>query len=578
MSTNEEYLDNLLKAFEEEEKAREKEVKIPQEKTIIEDKETYEQDSSDEVIKSADDSTPIDDIADLMSMLGVESLEADMKMETFPEDVPADDIADLMSILGNDTLLSESVEDESKIQEDLSESLTDSVNAEIPAEVTDDVQEDILADVPADDIADLMSMLGTDSLTSEETEEINDNDWAGDLDELLAAAVDKLDENNDFFSSAADASISEDMDITQLIDGLDNTDESLSEISELLKKSDNNEMFTSNSDFGQDDAISELIKENSEEKGGKKNRKNKTIKEKKEPGALGRFWKNLLEEEEEEKQENNATEIEEGDELLKQLDNENKKENKNKKEKNKKEKKNKKGEQNQEDGAEDNLDGIEEPKKKKKREKKQKVKIEKISIPNEKSKKVLSKKSFMVLIAFCASVIAIIVCLSAFVPDYADKRQAREAFYHGDYETAHVLLYGKNLNESDQLILSRVTIVLQLERKIEAYYFNEEVGKKAIALDALMQGITYYQELPDKNVYGAGDELRLSYQKILDILGQKYGVDENTALEVIAEDDIRYSQWIYLVAEGMEFKAGEEEKTEEILPEEEAIIKTENTN
>ena len=609
MATNEEYLDNLLKAFEEEEKAREKENKIPQEKTIIKD--------------DNDDSMPlIDDVADLMSMLEAESLPQDvLQEEVLQQDVLPEES------LPEESLMEESLSGESTPEEQLPESNTEELLEGVPAEDIADLMsmlkeetlpEEVLSqpqteEVPADDIADLMSMFGAEafadtSVVNEDTsEEImnllntseddllkmlqedsptdasgenstdlfsieEDSEWKGDLDELLAAAVDKLDEN--------------DIDITQMIDGLDNADESLSEINELLKKSDNNELVEAFSEMNTNSDVN--AEETDTPKKRKKARKEKKAdKEKKDSGVLGQFWKALLEDEDDDKQEEDGKASSEDDELLKQLENSNKKEKK--KEKKKKEKKNKKAKQNLAESDEDFGDtkGGKSKKPKKKREKKPKVKAETNSALKEPYKRVLSPKALLVLVAFCASLIAMIVCLSAFIPEYIEKNQAREAFYHGDYEKAHVLLYGKNLNESDKLILDRVTVVLQLDRKLEAYYLNEEVGKKALALDSLLQGISYYQELSDKNAYGAGEDLKISYQKILDILEQKYGVDEAKALEVLACDDIRYSVWIYKVAEVMEFEAVNEaediiqeepEGPQDVLPEEEDIINTKTSN
>ena len=613
MATNEEYLDNLLKAFEEEEKAREKEVRIAKEKTIITDDDTYQNilDEVDDILKNdIEDAAPVDDIADLMSMLGNDTFSEEMPSEEkafevtdlellaeadthdmlqenvdkeenttdiFSEEVPADDIADLMSIL-NANMTSEEmpIENNIKFDEDNNREEIESLLNSSEDELLKMLQEDNI------EVTDIDGNNTADDTNSE-------NEWASDLDALLANAVDHFDENQDLFGeSSSNESTSKDVDITQLIDGLDITDESLSEISELLKKSDNNEMVIPFEENEQDNAIRELTQSEPEKnKNGFRKKEKKSKKDKKEPRALGQFFKTLLEDEEELPEEESAKAINENDDLLAQLDEENKK-NKKKKEKKKKEKKKDKKSKKEEgnlDNASDGADGDEESngkKKKKKREKKQKLKENDGPLPKEKSKKVLSRKAFMVLIAFCASLIAIIVCLSTFIPDYTEKKQARNAFYQGNYEEAYVLLYGKSLNDADQLIYNRISVVLQLERKIEAFYFEDEAGRNAEALDALMQGVSYYHTLSDKNIFGAGDELKLSYQKILDILNQKYGVDEDKALEVIAEDDIRYSKWIYSVAEDMQFETIPDEnidqkditnEPQDILPEEEDIIK-----
>lgn len=484
MATNEEYLDNLLKTFEEEESVREKESKIPLDKTTITEDDEYIQNLLDEMEnKSEAISEEADNNPETMDLFEEEPV-VEMAESMASDDDNNDDIMSLLDASEDDLL--------KMLQAENEENETAGMDMGF-------------------------SELDSDSSFGEA--------WQGDLDDLLAAA-----------------------------DEADNTG-----------NGENDGIEESFAESGLEDGIRELDRDNNEGGKGKRKRK-KDSKEKKEPGFLGRFFKALFEEVEE--QTDGETALENDSELG---IGEKKKE---KKKKEKKEKNNKKGGKNSKEA--------EGKKNKKKKEKKPKVKAEAAVVVDEPPRKLLSPRTYVLLVAFFASVIAIIICLSAFIPDYVEKQQAREAFQQGDYATAHVLLYGKNLSESDRQILDRVTIVLQLERKLEAYYFNEEIGKKAVALDALLQGVTFYQELPDKNVYGAGEDLRLSYQKILDILSQRYGADEATVLEVIAQDDVRYSQWIYSTAENIEFETVQEEKQsagpKDILPEEEGIIKTEGAN
>ena len=483
----------------------------------------------------------------------------------------------------------------------------------------------------------------------EETPVLSEEEaWKESLDELLAGAEDGLAEkesekdealDEDELSSLFDALENdqdnitdkqseinelEGLDVTDIIDHMDGTDEDLNEINDLLKKTDLNEAIDtstseeifSHGDVSSDDDMLELLNSMNEEPtasgeeeitskkkkkafslpfGKKKESKQKTDaseensanseedgKEKKKG-----FWHRLMEEltREEEEPENQES-VDENEEILKELEAEDqiKEKKKNKKEKKKKDKKGKKSKNASADEENEDASGEEEGKKKKKKPKREKK--EKAKGPKEKSPKILSKKMLFSMIAFCATIIAAIVLLSIFLPDYADKKNARTAFYTGDYSKVYELLYDKNLNQSDQLIFERANVVLKLQRRLDSYELNKKIGQEAEALDALLQGTLKYEEILSDATYGAEEELQALYRKILDHLEQDYGIGEEEARTINSYDSETYSRKIYSVVNGEDFsdleqEAGEEGKTadndklQDVLPEEEDLIQEE---
>lgn len=483
----------------------------------------------------------------------------------------------------------------------------------------------------------------------EETPVLSEEEaWKESLDELLAGAEDGLAEkesekdealDEDELSSLFDALENdqdnitdkqseinelEGLDVTDIIDHMDGTDEDLNEINDLLKKTDLNEAIDtstseeifSHGDVSSDDDMLELLNSMNEEPtasgeeeitskkkkkafslpfGKKKESKQKTDaseensanseedgKEKKKG-----FWHRLMEEltREEEEPENQES-VDENEEILKELEAEDqiKEKKKNKKEKKKKDKKGKKSKNASADEENEDASGEAEGKKKKKKPKREKK--EKAKGPKEKSPKILSKKMLFSMIAFCATIIAAIVLLSIFLPDYADKKNARTAFYTGDYSKVYELLYDKNLNQSDQLIFERANVVLKLQRRLDSYELNKKIGQEAEALDALLQGTLKYEEILSDATYGAEEELQALYRKILDHLEQDYGIGEEEARTINSYDSETYSRKIYSVVNGEDFsdleqEAGEEGKTadndklQDVLPEEEDLIQEE---
>ena len=483
----------------------------------------------------------------------------------------------------------------------------------------------------------------------EETPVLSEEEaWKESLDELLAGAEDGLAEkesekdealDEDELSSLFDALENdqdnitdkqseinelEGLDVTDIIDHMDGTDEDLNEINDLLKKTDLNEAIDtstseeifSHGDVSSDDDMLELLNSMNEEPtasgeeeitskkkkkafslpfGKKKESKQKTDaseensanseedgKEKKKG-----FWHRLMEELTREEEESEIKEpVDENEEILKELEAEDqiKEKKKNKKEKKKKDKKGKKSKNASADEENEDASGEAESKKKKKKPKREKK--EKAKGPKEKSPKILSKKMLFSMIAFCATIIAAIVLLSIFLPDYADKKNARTAFYTGDYSKVYELLYDKNLNQSDQLIFERANVVLKLQRRLDSYELNKKIGQEAEALDALLQGTLKYEEILSDATYGAEEELQALYRKILDHLEQDYGIGEEEARTINSYDSETYSRKIYSVVNGEDFsdleqEAGEEGKTadndklQDVLPEEEDLIQEE---
>ncbi len=301
-------------------------------------------------------------------------------------------------------------------------------------------------------------------------------------------------------------------------------------------------------------------------------------KEKK-PGAFARFMNFLLESDEDE--DPVAAEIlaenggemgavtDENRELLDELKEEDKKGKKKKKKDKKKGKKGKEGEGEEVEGEE------EEPKKEKKKKKKEKKKKEEEDVdlfaPPEKK---LSKKKVITVFVFCGTIAACIVLMASFLPDFMEKKGAHMAYDYQDYAEVYDLLYGKKLNEQDEIIFQRSNLILQMNRKLTSYDNYVNLNMRLEALHALIGGVDRYQEiLPQAETYNVVGEISAVYTQILERLSADFGVSEADALEIIAvEDDVIYSQRLEAIINGA--VSDEEMPTgrQDILPEEEEII------
>lgn len=304
-------------------------------------------------------------------------------------------------------------------------------------------------------------------------------------------------------------------------------------------------------------------------------------KEEKKPGFFARLMNFLLESDEEDEDPlaaevladsdgETGTVTDENKALLEELKEEDKKGKKKKKEK-KKGKKGKGGEEGEE-GAEGEEEESKKAKKKKKKEKKKKEEEETdLFAPPEKK---LSKKKVITVFVFCGTIAACIVLMVSFLPNYTEKREAHVAYDHQDYAQVYDLLYGKELDEQDEVLFQRSNLILQMNRKLTSYENYGSLDMRLESLNALIGGVARYQEiLPEAETYNVVGEVSDIYAQILDRLSADFGVSEADALEIIAlEDDVAYSQRLEAIISGAVYGEDIPEGRQDVLPEEEEII------
>ena len=539
MATGEEYLDNLLKSLiESEEAAKKKEeetasedvVEIPEIKAEEEPSaEVYEEPTVEMPGKTVDEEEWKADLDDLLAQVG----------GNLPEEEQATDLAGMSDLLQKDEKNETSTDDMLALLESMGSGSDD-----------------------ASDMNDLLGMLANDIDIPVVSE--NDNIEQEEVKSKKKRAGKKAKDKKKGFLFGRKKRLEDNAE--------ENAPEELIPDVEIMNDAMDDVMNDAMNDVINDDLELAQIPE-------------KVSKEKK-PGFFSKLI-NLLTEEEEEPEPvqdlaTDETSGEEGEASAGEATL-SKKEEKKKKKEEKKKKKDKKGKAADTEGenpdASEKEAEQEDPKKKAKREKKERKKQEKLLQKQEKPVKVLSRRKLLVLIAACATLIAGLLSLSMFLPDYADKKMAREAFYIGDYQNVYELLYDKRMNDSDQLIFNRAQTVLRLKKKLNSYRNNIAMNREVEAIDALLRGVLCYADMPEADEYGVRNEIDAVYQEICSILESAYGINEEEAKEINSYDDETYTRRLYSIVNGTEFvKPGEEEAIEKPLPpqdvleEEETII------
>ena len=286
----------------------------------------------------------------------------------------------------------------------------------------------------------------------------------------------------------------------------------------------------------------------------------KSDKKEKKPG----FFKRLLAFFTEEATPEEEPQKDENEEVLAELDKEDKTAEQDKKKKKEKKKKDKPA--------------------KGKAKKASKKKKEKPEVPEqeEKASKGYTKKNIILVCLFSAAVFAVLyLSISYVAPGYA-KKNAVTAFENQDYLTCYEILYGQNLTEREQQLFNFSNMVLRMQKKISDYDKYVEDGENLYALDSLMQAVEEYEETQEEALAcGADGEMLKLYREVLTILLENYGLDEEGVRGIaFCDNKVEYTRMLDTLINGGTVDIKEEPATDtedlpDLLPEEEETDDTE---
>ncbi|MDE6620601.1 MAG: hypothetical protein K2K74_08985 [Lachnospiraceae bacterium] len=440
---------------------------------------------------------------------------------------------------------------------------------------------DLSAEMPVQEKE--LSIDGLDEAIQSETE----LQMAGELniDELEFGGIQSDPELSDFELSAdlledgeaeKDASISMDDNLEDVLNMLDDDDE-LAEINDMLKKSDNNEpiqddMMDLLNQMADDEAASvnaglnqaddeddgvplpeipqslinveqtaKTAEENTKKESKKaaaKKKKNDSAEAKavadevKKPSKLGKFFNMLTEELVPEPTEEELAAEKEAKAAKKQ-------ENLTQKEEAKLAKKEEKKAKAEEKAAA-NKAKQEAAAQKKKEKQAQKAAKKEAKLAAEGPKKRIPPKKIAAAVVFGVSVGGAVIVATNVLSTAGFLQTARNAYYDGDYMTVYEATYGMELDdsESDGLIKAKSEVILKVQRRYDSYQTNLKMGREVEALDALLRGITTYDNVnADAEKYGVMAEVDAVKDNILKILEEKYGLDEAAARAIINNED-----------------------------------------
>lgn len=204
------------------------------------------------------------------------------------------------------------------------------------------------------------------------------------------------------------------------------------------------------------------------------------------------------------------------------------------------------------EGQAETKKGAKKPKKAKKK-KPEKPKKEKIPEPEPliPERKLTLKRMLPVLLTGASAGVLLLVFVYASV-SYTGKQTAKEAYQAGDYQTCYENLYGKELNETEQMMFGTSESMLKMRLWLREYEMFAAAGSEIEALDCLIQTVQDYPGLYEyAQQWNAGSQLESSYETVLSILSSKYGLTESQALEIAhARSDLEYTMMVVDVTQG----------------------------
>lgn len=503
-----------------------------------------------------------------------------------------------------DSLLSSDFSGEIELSEEDALALengSETISSNALTESADLLDEDVSADFNMSEIESLISEENSIETLDESSDSVTDMSEE-DISKMLDAAS-SIDEANQDGEVAIDledmASLENEFGIFEKNDiSQGEADESgeLQEISSLLDSIDSNEVVQDNDDemlnllneavakSVEEDELEAVLKSENEEAeaeseteaGGKKKNKKKKKKEKsgavdeelKEKSKFAKFFEYITaSDEDEEESLINAVDADgaegnenvpdgENKEILNEIDSEEegKGGKKGKKKKDKKGKKGKKGKGDAEGDSDESEDGDSEEGdgKKGKKAKKEKKPRKPLELDIDTGKP-LNKKNVILIFVLSLSVMACIIIFVKLVPPMMAKKEARDAFFRGEYETTYTTFFGeKKLKEADQVLFDRSSIILKIRHKYEAFEAYRKIGMEVEALDQLLQGIEDHDAwLQFAITCGAEAQFNEEYAKLLDALMKYYNLSESAAREIIVlPTNLEYSLMVESVVKG----------------------------
>ena len=202
-------------------------------------------------------------------------------------------------------------------------------------------------------------------------------------------------------------------------------------------------------------------------------------------------------------------------------------------------------------------------------------------------------KGIVATLLVCASVLGLILVGTYVIPRYLSLQTARVAFYMQNYEETAMRLRGRKLSDSDRIMFEKASLIYGLQERYHQYEIYHQRGMVKEALNQLLQGVAACEkESILAQQLGIEAEWQTQRDLFVNALQTEYGLDSATVDIVSALRNPDYTVAVQNILSGRPYNdkssyGGEvdldiipeeepevpaEDKLEDLLPEEEAIL------
>ena len=213
--------------------------------------------------------------------------------------------------------------------------------------------------------------------------------------------------------------------------------------------------------------------------------------------------------------------------------------------------------------------------KKKKARKTSRKRKENPALPEEarQPERKLPKKKVILVSLVCLSFGLAVIIIANVSGDYMNRMDGVEAYYSKDYMTCYQNLVGRNLNESEQVMLGKSESILRIRLWVREYELFVEENSEAEALDSLLQSVYAYPSLYEyAGQWNAQSEVAAEYAQILQILSEKYNLTQEQAQEIIdVPDDVEYTIIVTAISQGTDYDTWKNQQARQQAAEQEAL-------
>ncbi|WP_026515682.1 hypothetical protein [Butyrivibrio sp. MC2021] len=147
--------------------------------------------------------------------------------------------------------------------------------------------------------------------------------------------------------------------------------------------------------------------------------------------------------------------------------------------------------------------------------------------------KAISPKKVAISFIFAAS-LGLLVSIPALVlPDRIAAERVQAAFDHKDYTTTYMLLYGKELDETQTLMYEQSRVIAWAERYVNAHENYNAMNMKEEALDMLLMAMRNKKDILDQAAkFNVEIQIESVYSKIESLLLEEYGLTEEDVKDI----------------------------------------------